>query len=48
MAALIKAFGATGKGWEKRKGRAKYIAARMAVYGLTIPVSAIGTTPRKG
>ena len=41
--ALIKAFGATGKGWEKKKGRAKYIAARLAVYGLTIPVSALGT-----
>ncbi len=40
--ALINAFGAKGKGWEKKVGRAKYIAARLAVYGLTIPVSALG------
>jgi hypothetical protein len=40
--ALIKAFGATGKSWETKAGRAKWIAARLAVYGLTIPLSALG------
>ena len=40
---LIKAFGAEGKGWDTKKGRAKWVAARLAVYGLTIPVTALGT-----
>jgi len=46
--ALALAFNAEGQGWEKRKGRAKRITQRLAIYAGTIPLSMAGAKfPKK-
>lgn len=45
--ALIKGFSAEDLGWETSRGRAKMIAARVAAYAGTLPLSATGTKLRE-